>query len=157
MQGGTATGGDRALRAGAFGLYFSTTGSPSLAIDQCSSRLQGRSATEGRTRPPPDSLQVTGLVLVSQGLDGLYGLTADLMTELTDCTGGGKGAGTVVLHFSLKIEPFLHVGSGYGFLLHPYFTLRSEERRVGKEGRSRWSPNRLIAEHAVVEGWVTAA
>lgn len=73
------------------GLYGSTTGSPFLSFDQCSSRLQGRSATEGSTRPPPDSLQGTGLVIVSQGLDGLYGLTADLMTELTDCTGGGEG------------------------------------------------------------------
>ena len=28
----------------------------------------------------------------------------------------------------------------YDYLLHPAISIRSEERRVGKECRSRWSP-----------------
>src|SRR2546429_10011650 len=33
-----------------------------------------------------------------------------------------------------------HVGAAFSFILDEKMTLRSEERRVGKEGRSRWSP-----------------
>src|SRR5258706_14032175 len=32
-------------------------------------------------------------------------------------------------------------GMAHGVLVQPSFLGRSEERRVGKEGRSRWSPN----------------
>ena len=38
-----------------------------------------------------------------------------------------------------RVDP-AHTTGGVGEMPHVHFTDRSEERRVGKEGRSRWSP-----------------
>ena len=62
-----------------------------------------------------------------------------------------------IVHFILKIKSGINIAVSYRFALRAYFyvailisiglaglggvaTLRSEERRVGKECRSRWSP-----------------
>ena len=74
-----------------------------------------------------------------------------LVTALAGTIGTGSivGVATAIIAGGvqyLRIEGSMYVGIGILFLLYGYYRavrkpgMRSEERRVGKECRSRWSP-----------------
>ena len=47
---------------------------------------------------------------------------------------------TIGSRTNIQDNAVLHVGAGHALTIGDDVTIRSEERRVGKECRSRWSP-----------------
>src|SRR3712207_1294544 len=74
---------------------------------------------------------VLGVLVVGQTFVLITG-NFDLSTEST--------LGLAALFGLWLIVPALAPHWGGGVLLNPFLSIRSEERRVGKECRSRWSP-----------------
>src|SRR2546430_16638678 len=98
--------------------------------------------------PVPDPLQRIGAALFRPlGVDGVYARTAlyeDLMERLTAFISRQRDRRAEILRFPPLMSREQLEKSGYlkSFrnLLGCVCALRSEERRVGKECRSRWSP-----------------
>jgi len=80
------------------------------------------------------------LALAAMGLLVLLGLYVPIALML--CSFGGVWAikGSPVLASKLLALAANDAIANYFFGVVPLFVLRSEERRVGKECRSRWSP-----------------
>src|SRR5258708_40086042 len=71
-------------------------------------------------------------IVLAQGVNVIYGFTGYLPFGYVGFFGAGAyGFSLMVLH--LQAPPFLAIVVG----------ARSEERRVGEEGRSRWAPYHL--------------
>ena len=103
----------------------------------------------GRARRGKDTISVTGNVLRDYNTDLFpileVGTSAKMLSVVPLMNGGGlyeTGAGgSAPKHVrQLLEENYLHWDSLGEFLALAEALLRSEERRVGKECRSRWSP-----------------